>query len=350
MSAMRLRYELLPRAMLAERSSEWRRGVLGVVGFAAQPPMLTPGLPTAVCGTAQLDGAGELCEVWSIGNVLDENAAPVAVTHDRLERRSSDTLTFGAVSIDERVLRESGAVGEAAALREATDTAYRTLFDALRGARHPHLIRVWNYLPDINRHADGDERYRHFNAARRAAFERAGRASTETAPAATAVGCAAGKPLTVFFLAGAAPPIMIENPRQVSAYHYPPQYGRESPLFSRACLLRAAGEAHLFISGTASIVGHRTLHPGDVAAQAREALVNLSILVEEAGRRRAQGEPQIDGLRLKVYLRRVADLESVRAEIGRHPLSVESIVYLEADICREDLLVEIEAYGHAASC
>lgn len=346
MSAARLRHELVPHAGLADRPAGWWRGVLGVVGFVASPPVPSARLPTAVCGTAPLDQADELCEVWRIGEGSDEAATPVARSHGRLDCRSGATLTFGSVSIDERTLRGPGIDGEAAALRAATDGAYRLLFDALRDARHPHLIRVWNYLPDINGHAGGEERYRHFNAARHAAFERAGRASTQAAPAATAVGCAAGSPLTLFFLAAAEAPLMIENPRQISAYHYPPQYGRHQPLFSRACLLRAAGETHLFISGTASIVGHRSLHPGDVAAQARESLSNIAILVDEAGRR-ARGEPPIGALRLKVYLRHRADLAAARAEVQRHRSIVESVVYLQADICREELLVEIEAYGRA---
>ena len=49
----------------------------------------------------------------------------------------------------------------------------------LEETRHPHLIRVWNYLPEINREADGEERYRHFNAARQGAFRNAGRSTIE---------------------------------------------------------------------------------------------------------------------------------------------------------------------------
>ena len=42
----------------------------------------------------------------------------------------------------------------------------------------------------------------------------------------------------VYFLAGRTAPVFVENPRQVSAYHYRREYGTHSPSFSRAALLR----------------------------------------------------------------------------------------------------------------
>ncbi len=337
----------LTPAELATRPADWWHGVLGVVGLAAAPPLGEQRVPAAVCGTPPLAG-GELCEVWRVGLVNDGQPRAATAQHGPVVYRSHAGLTFGAVAIAEGDAHPGGAHGEAAALREATQRAYHALFDVLEITAHRQLVRVWNYLPQINRHVDGEERYRHFNSARRAAFARAGRGANAAAPAATAVGSACGGPLSIFFLAAAAPAIMIENPRQVSAYHYPPQYGRDSPLFSRACLMRDARAAHLFVSGTASIVGHRTVHPGDVTAQAREALMNVSTLIEEANRLRAPDEPPIDAVRLKVYVRHAGDLSAVRAEIARQSTGIESAVYLHADICRDDLLVEIEAYGCTA--
>ena len=44
----------------------------------------------------------------------------------------------------------------------------------------------------------------------------------------------------------------------------------------------------LFVSGTASIVGHETQHRGDVVAQTRETLANLSsVLAEQCAMARA---------------------------------------------------------------
>ena len=113
--------------------------------------------------------------------------------------------------------------------------AYRDLFEALEQTGCAHLLRVWNYLPQINADGGGLERYRQFNAGRQQAFIEAGQAAFEGAPAACALGIHQGA-LCIRFLAGRVAPLPIENPRQVSAYRYPPTYGPRAPTFSRAAL------------------------------------------------------------------------------------------------------------------
>ena len=173
---------------------------------------------------------------------------------------------------------------DAGALLRATEIAYQEIFAVLKQTEHRHLIRIWNYLPEINREADGDERYRLFNSARQLAFRNSGQAIVGTVPAACALGSPAGSPISIYFLAARQPPKMIENPRQTSAYHYPPKFGRHSPIFSRACLLNESAGTNLFVSGTASIVGHETIHQGDVGAQTRETMANIEALLDEANR------------------------------------------------------------------
>ena len=104
----------------------------------------------------------------------------------------------------------------------------------------------------------GLERYRQFNIGRQDAFLDSHRGATGNVPAASAIGLAGG-PLSVAFLAGATPALAVENPRQVSAYLYPADYGPRSPTFSRAVRATLSGQEALFVSGTASIVGHRTV-------------------------------------------------------------------------------------------
>jgi len=140
---------------------------------------------------------------------------------------------------------------------------------------------------------------------------------------------------------------MIENPRQTSAYHYPPQYGVHSPIFSRACVLSESSGTNLFVSGTASIVGHQTIHPGDVAAQTRETVANIDALLGEANRVVGESRYFLDALKFKVYVRQPADLRAVEAVLTSALRPATPIVYLQADVCREDLLVEIEATGES---
>lgn len=233
-------------------------------------------------------------------------------------------------------------------LEEQARRAYAAVFAALRDTGCPHLLRMWNYLPRINDISAGLERYRQFNIGRQRAFADAGRDAFEGSPAACALG-SAGPALALRFLGSWARPVPLENPRQVSAYRYPSDYGPKTPSFSRAAVAPAGdGQLALFISGTASIVGHRTLHAGDPVAQARETVTNLRAVLAQVALRCSHA-PGLADLHVAVYLRHPEHAGAVLAEWSRalggdaHRAPVP--VLMQADICRPDLLVEIE--GHA---
>jgi enamine deaminase RidA (YjgF/YER057c/UK114 family) len=343
MTGTSLHHDYLSTDDLATKSSSWWDGVLGVVGFEKPPSTPPPWVPSTASMTPALGSSQQLCEVWraigSDGPELRTAASP----RGRVRYRYGDELLFGSTTID-----ETGFAGTVStSLLRATEAAYLEIFAVLADMPHRHLIRVWNYLPEINREADGDERYRHFNSARQAAFRNAGRSTVGTVPAACALGSPAGSPISIYFLASSLPATMIENPRQTSAYFYPPKFGTHSPTFSRACVLRESGGTNLFVSGTASIVGHETIHHGDASAQTHESMTNIKALVEEANRIVGANHYSLAGLKLKVYVRKPSDLPSIEAALTSSLPMMTSIVYLEADICREDLLVEIEATGAA---
>jgi chorismate lyase / 3-hydroxybenzoate synthase len=335
--AATLQLDYLSRDEVASQSASWWQGVLGVVGFEKLPALDRPRVPVTASMTPSLSAA-DLCEVW---RVTGSEITLAGEAQSRVRYRHCHDLLFGSLTIAEQPEPDDGA----GALLRATDIAYQEIFDVLEETKHRHLIRIWNYLPDINREAGGDERYRVFNSARQMAFRNSGRATMGTVPAASALGSPAGSPLSIYFLAARRPPKMIENPRQTSAYHYPPKFGRHSPIFSRACVWGEAAGAKLFVSGTASIVGHESIHGGNVIAQTRETLVNIGALLEEANKVVGAARYSLDGLKLKVYVRRPSDLPAIEATLSETLRSGTCIVYLKADVCREDLLVEIEAFG-----
>lgn len=261
--------------------------------------------------------------------------------HGPVRYRHTEELLFGALAVDESDFR---AVGEASALQLAAEHAYAALFAALGETGFSGLLRVWNYLPRINHVENGIERYRQFNIGRQDAFTRCGRALTGAVPAASALGVGHGA-LEIGFIASRSPLHAIENPRQVSAYDYPSEYGPRSPTFSRASLARCTGQDLLFVSGTASIVGHRTVHVGDVAAQTRETLSNIEAVLGAAARLDPRMPPTPAGLGCLAYLRRAADLGAVRAQVEDGLGADAQVCYVQADVCRADLLVEIEASG-----
>lgn len=258
--------------------------------------------------------------------------------------RHNHVALFGYITLDEA---DFPSTGGRSALQQVSEAAYTAIFETLTTTGFRHLARCWNYLPRINADGGGMERYRQFNIGRQDAFVAAGRAHRAGAPSACALGTANGE-LVVYFIATHTEPLAIENPRQVSAYSYPQNYGPRSPTFSRASLLPLPGLDVLFISGTASIVGHETVHEGDVVAQTAETLRNLEVLVEQANRRSAIGGFAVRDLRMKIFVRhpedQVAVADTLQCQLG----SDLDVVWLRADICRAELLVEIEAFGFRA--
>jgi len=281
----------------------------------------------------RLDAGDSICETWhGSGQLTQGQSGDIHYRHD-------EGVLFGVITLSE-TLFEAGA--DKTPLQQATESAYRQVFALLDTLHYPYLFRFWNYIADINTHSFGMERYRQFNLGRQDAFLAHGRDVVGNVPAACALGLAQG-PLTIAFLAGRVAPLNIENPRQISAYQYPQQYGPRSPTFSRASLVRLGQDEVLFISGTASVVGHATLHPADVAAQTRETMTNIEAVLAEANRLASQPGFDLASLHYKVYVRHPADLAQIRDELERIVGIALKAVYLQADVCRQDLLLEIEA-------
>ncbi len=261
--------------------------------------------------------------------------------HDALHYRHDRHLLFGHIALDETGF---AANEEAGTLQQASRAAYAAIFDTMQQMEFAYLVRCWNYLPAINSDENGLERYRQFNIGRQQAFIAARHSHLDDSPASSALGTASGK-ITVYFIASRRPAQAIENPRQISAYHYPVQYGPRSPTFSRATLLPMTHMDALFISGTASIVGHQTLHHDDVRAQTLETLRNIDTIIEQANLISRADPFSTRELSLKVFIRHAHDLVPVTEVLHAHLGDAVDTLCLHADICRADLLLEIEAFG-----
>lgn len=260
-----------------------------------------------------------------------------------IDWRRADGVLYGVVALNEA---DFPAVPGSSPLQAASAEAYRRIFRLLDEQGMPHLWRVWNYLANINLETGGLERYRQFNIGRQDAFIECQRGATGNVPAACAIGLTGGS-LNIAFMAGTMPAVPVENPRQVSAYNYPADYGPRSPTFSRAVLVHPEGQEILFISGTASIVGHQTVHPGDVVGQTRESMANIGAVVGEAARLCRSPAFALGELSYRVYVRHARDFHKVRDTL-RPLIGDAEVVYLQADICRHDLLLEIEAFASHA--
>lgn len=306
--------------------------VLGVVchglGEPLGAPFIAPDIPLVEVAMPQL-GENALLEIWS---------ADAAVTTGRSGNiswaRTADYL-FGSYR---QPAHES-------ALEAGTLHAYREVFALLEAQGIPNLLRIWNYFASINADEDdGLERYQHFCIGRHDAFAQYGRLNAQDIPAASAVGSRGGE-FVLYFLAATQGGRALENDRQVSAYDYPPQYGPRSPLFSRATQLSWLKDPQLFISGTASIVGHASICLDDATQQAAETLKNIGRLLALAFPR---GEDFSLLRALKVYIRHERDFPVIQAVIENTLGRDIPCLYLLADICRSELLLEIEAIAGGA--
>jgi chorismate lyase / 3-hydroxybenzoate synthase len=258
----------------------------------------------------------------------------------------------GATLISVRV---PGAVGlDAEGLSRATQTAYQAIAGHLHGLRARHAVRFWNFIPRIHDQLGASiDRYMAFNAGRYGALcateacrhdVGSDRLGISSIPTATGVGHA-GADLLIHGLALIAPGRPVENPRQVPAYRYSPRYGPLPPCFARATSVTLPGDTResLLVGGTASVVGEDSCHAGDLGRQFEEMCSNLRTLVE-------RWDPLaradwVAGFReVRVYapqgLSAVAEL--VRARFPK----CRAVEVVRADLCRRELLLEIEAVVH----
>ena len=307
--------------------------VFFIVGFGVAAPVGALSCGFVNVALPALNGSAPY-EVWFADEAVTRTSSA------RVSFAKSDSILFGCASVAQR---------DGDHLEDVTRSLYGEIFDGMDAQAMPHFARAWHYLPAINSTEDALERYRRFSMGRHEAFLAKGRQIERDAPAASALGSqtVTGKPgqLVIYFIATQARGTPIENPRQVSAYRYPPQYGPKSPTFARA-FLAPAPQNVFYVSGTASIVGHETLHPGDVRAQTRETIANILALKNEAAKRGVDTNDYLT--HIKVYVRHAIDIKAVRDEIAAEFKANNvfqkntDIVYFEADICRRDLLVEIE--------
>ena len=294
---------------------------LAVFGFAATAAAIDDPryLQVALDG---LDTSAPL-ELWQVD-------APVSRGVDGALRWSSGAgWLFAAIELDER---DHGGACATATL------AYEALHRFVTGRETHHVLRVWNYIGGINDGEGDAERYKQFCEGRAAGM---GDFFAEGFPAATAIGhrdnCYR---MQIYLLACDQRGRRIENPRQVSAWRYPREYGRTPPSFARAMAL-PAGDA-LAISGTAAVVGHASAHQDDLEAQLIETLTNLEALLSSSGM--AAGFDNQSPL--KAYVRHATDAPRVSAFLQQHLPDVP-VLLLHGDICRRELLVEIDGWRYS---
>lgn len=324
-SAARLAVDYVPLAALATELA--RPDTLAVFGFGHPAPgrEWVPDPRYLRIPLQSLQGEARL-EVWRAAGPVRHGRSD-----DGIHWAQDDELQFGVLELQEA---EGG-------ILQASELAYRRLTEFWRGSGYPHLLRIWNYFDAITLGEDDHERYRQFCVGR---VRGLGEFDTGALPAATAIGSRDGRRvLQIYWLSARTAGKPLENPRQVSAYRYPREYGPQSPSFARALLPVAADALPLFLSGTAAIVGHASQHADSLKAQLDETLTNLDSLIGTARTLRPALPAHLDGsARLKVYVRDTLEADEVASQLSARLGDGVPYLMLQADVCRRELRVEIE--------
>lgn len=309
------------------------RTVCGEIHFGASPALSAKaGHPVAWVGMPMLSGGAHI-ELWTSSQpVVAGHIGPLTFARNR-------DLLFGCFAAESPT--------DFASFEARIQEAYARLLTLIDSEGYTHLLRVWNFFPGIgDRHGELD-RYMVFCRGRHQALEGHYGKLSGWLPAASAVGTRHGG-IVIYFLAGRTAGRHRENPRQMSAYCYPAQYGPKSPSFARATLVRDTQRDVLYISGTASIIGHESCHLGDPAAQLEETLANIKALIDSAATEEAVALQGLTSLtHLKIYIRRAGDATLIRTRLQALLPATTQCLYLEAEICRPELLLEIEGIASA---
>ena len=211
------------------------------------------------------------------------------------------------------------------------------------------LLRTWFAIPEI---ICPEKTYHLFNEIRHQVYEqwssREDHAIHSRYPAGTGVGtrdeCPVGSVIACK-LGAASRIVSLENPLQTPATEYKPCYSPAPPSFVRAKAVALPGAVLTLVSGTASIRGAESRHLGNVSAQTELALDNIDALLGEENMRRHGISAITGGLKTVkcavIYVKNEKMIPAARRACQARLSEAIPILYAVADLCREELLVEI---------
>lgn len=218
--------------------------------------------------------------------------------------------------------------------------AFQCLGEVLEQEAFPidSIVRQWNYIERITDFAGDNQHYQSFNNARTEFYSQ-----TEWSkgyPAATGIGTGLGGILidvdAALLNAPEAFVTPIDNKLQVMAHAYSDQVLKKAglrkttPKFERAKSITCNNRRLVYISGTAAIRGEESLNDAALEEQLRITMENIEQLS-------GQAHPKL----LRVYLKINSDHRKAKDLMKKYDLHIP-IAYMQAEVCREELLIEIE--------
>jgi enamine deaminase RidA (YjgF/YER057c/UK114 family) len=220
------------------------------------------------------------------------------------------------------------------------------------------IVRQWNYIEQITETHDQEnspsQHYQIFNDVRSKYYQRSD--FKNGYPAATGIGMDFGGIIIDMIAAKFEQEksiVAVKSPVQLDAYTYTKEvlaensamcdFCRTTPKFERAKILNTSAKKWILISGTAAISGQDSTNQMSARLQTEMTIQNILRLISEEN-------IKIDGVSagqkaniqsLRVYVKYKKDIPQVK-ETCLEYFPQLPILYVIADICRPELLVEIE--------
>ena len=216
--------------------------------------------------------------------------------------------------------------------------------------------RQWNYLENITRNCEkAGQHYQQLNDCRSSYY-----ATTTWGngyPSATGIGTSAGGLIVQFdaALLHSARTVSLDNSLQVAAHQYSKQVlingetdNTTTPKFERAKAVVYSSvfgdtKAQIYVSGTAAIRGEKSLENVDIQEQTIATIQNVEYLISLDNLKKHNIRvPKVPKIQIfRVYLKSETMYKEAQEIIARRYPATPTL-YVVSDICRDELLIEIE--------
>jgi len=245
-------------------------------------------------------------------------------------------------------------------IREQADAIFSRLDEILRIEEMPisSIVRQWNYVEQILAITNRRQHYQEFNDSRSLFYNKT--TFGNGYPAATGVGTScAGVVIDVEALhplQADVKVIPLNNDLQVPAHAYSPcvllgdddrKTGKKTtPKFERGKVVLYGDRGHVYISGTAAIRGEISMKDAGIEEQTRMTLENIEHLISKENLAEAGIEDltNVSLCSLRIYLKDEYFYKQAKWIVEEQYAGLPA-VYLKGDVCREELLVEIEGFA-----
>jgi len=237
-------------------------------------------------------------------------------------------------------------------------TQCKTVFDKISSVFNienigiQHIVRQWNYIGNITDFENGNQHYQLFNNARSEFYKNVD--FQNGYPAATGISMSLK---SIFVSALAIVPTTetiiaaIDNSLQIPAYKYSEtvlvegkaNHLKTTPKFERGKFVTNGKSRIFYVSGTAAIRAEQSTNPNEAALQTRQTVENINFLIsnENIHRYTIEKNVYLSLNSIRVYVKRCQDYAAIKVVVEKAWPNVTAI-YLLAEVCRTELLVEIE--------